>query len=101
MVEKLSENFWFIACMAVMMPIRAMIPKAIIETVRPVRNLLLRTVREASEKVSKKVIDEKLILRYPEVKESWNVSFRNISRQGAKRYYLRLPFLGLELSAFA
>ena len=49
---KLSVNFWFIALIAVMMPIKAMIPKAIIATVIPVRSLLLRMVLKASEKTS-------------------------------------------------
>lgn len=56
MVEKLSVNFWFIACMAVMMPTRAIIPKAMMETVSPVRSLLLRIVRKASEKISRNLI---------------------------------------------
>jgi hypothetical protein len=52
MVEKLSINFWFMALIAVMIPTRAMIPNAMIATVRPVRSLLLRTVRKAREKMS-------------------------------------------------
>ena len=56
-VEKLSVNFWFMALMAVIIPISAMMPKAIIATVNPVRNLLLRMVRKASENVSRKFID--------------------------------------------
>lgn len=52
MVEKLSVSFWFIASIAVMMPIKAMMPKAIMATVIPLRSLLLRTVRKAKEKTS-------------------------------------------------
>src|SRR5262245_4320193 len=60
MVEKLSLNFWFIALIAVMIPTRAMIPKAIMATVRPVRSLLLLTERKASEKISRKFIGIKV-----------------------------------------
>jgi hypothetical protein len=56
MVEKLSVNFWFIALMAVMIPISAIMPKAIIATVSIVRNLLLSTVLKASEKISENFI---------------------------------------------
>src|ERR1700741_4045191 len=54
--EKLSFKLWFIASMAVMIPINAMIPKAMMATVMPVRSLLLRTVRHASDKESKVVM---------------------------------------------
>src|SRR5690606_2181733 len=52
MLEKLSVNFWFIALMAVIMPISAIIPKAIMATVKAVRRVLPLTVRKASRKVS-------------------------------------------------
>lgn len=52
MVEKLSVSFWFMALIAVMIPTSAIIPKAIMDTVIPVRSLLLRTVRNASDKTS-------------------------------------------------
>jgi hypothetical protein len=52
MVEKLSVSFWFIAFMAVIIPTNAIIPKAIMETVIPVRSLLLRTVRKDRESTS-------------------------------------------------
>jgi len=45
MDEKLSVNFCFMASMAVLMPTSAMIPNAIMDTVIPVRTLLLLTVR--------------------------------------------------------
>ena len=45
-MEKFSYKLWFIASMAVMMPINAMIPNAIIDTVMPVLNLFERTVRQ-------------------------------------------------------
>jgi hypothetical protein len=51
-VEKLSVNFWFIALIAVIMPINAMIPNAMMATVIPVRSLLPRTVLDANEKTS-------------------------------------------------
>jgi hypothetical protein len=38
--------------MAVMMPTKAMIPKAMIATVMPVRSLFARTVRHDKEKIS-------------------------------------------------
>ncbi|WP_431213736.1 hypothetical protein ACQ86N_02145 [Puia sp. P3] len=47
MAEKLSVNFCFMALIAVLMPTRAMMPKAMMATVMPVRSLLLRTVRKA------------------------------------------------------
>src|SRR6478752_8513828 len=56
MDEKLSFRLWFIASIAVMIPISAMIPKAIMATVIPVRNLLLRTVRHASDNESRVVM---------------------------------------------
>jgi hypothetical protein len=49
------------ASIAVMMPIRAIIPKAMMATVIPVRNLLLRTVRHASLRESIVVMQEKLL----------------------------------------
>jgi hypothetical protein len=64
-VEKLSENFWFIAWIAVMIPTRAMMPKAMIATVNPVRNLLPRTVRKANEKTSRKL----MLICYPEINQ--------------------------------
>ena len=51
-VEKLSRRLWFIASMAVIMPISAIIPKAIIATVIPVLSLLLLTVLNDKANVS-------------------------------------------------
>jgi hypothetical protein len=56
MKEKFSFKLWFIAEMAVMMPISAMIPKAIIATVILVLSLLPLTVRQANINESCKVI---------------------------------------------
>jgi hypothetical protein len=53
MVEKLSRRLAFIASIAVMIPTRAMMPKAMIATVIPVRSLCDRTVLIASMMVSK------------------------------------------------
>jgi hypothetical protein len=53
-VEKLSVNFWFMALMAVIIPTTAIMPKAMMATVSPVRSLLLRMERNASEKMSRK-----------------------------------------------
>ena len=50
--EKFSFKLWFMADIAVIIPINAMIPKAIIATVIPVRSLLLFTVRQAKIKES-------------------------------------------------
>jgi hypothetical protein len=52
-VEKLSLKLLFIASMAVMMPTRAIIPKAIIATVIPVRNLFALTVLQARTRLSR------------------------------------------------
>jgi hypothetical protein len=52
MVEKLSRRLAFIASIAVMIPTRAMIPKAMIATVIPVRSLCDLTVFRASMRVS-------------------------------------------------
>jgi hypothetical protein len=54
--EKLSLRLWFIDWIAVMMPINAIMPKAMMATVIPVRSLLLRTVRNAKVKESISVI---------------------------------------------
>ena len=54
--EKLSFKLWFMASIAVIIPMSAMIPNAIMATVILVRNLLARTVRQASVKESKEVI---------------------------------------------
>jgi hypothetical protein len=51
--EKLSMNFCCIALIAVLIPTNAIIPNAIIATVRPVRNLLAFTVRNASNMLSR------------------------------------------------
>ena len=56
MEEKLSFKLWFMASIAVMMPINAMMPKAMMATVMPVRNILLRTVLKAIKKESMMVI---------------------------------------------
>jgi hypothetical protein len=58
-LEKLSVNFWFMASIAVMMPTRAMIPNAMIDTVKPVRSRLPRMVRKASENMSANFIIER------------------------------------------
>src|SRR5258708_6218831 len=50
--EKLSVNFCFMSSIAVLIPTRAMIPKAMMATVMPVRTLLLFTVRKARASVS-------------------------------------------------
>jgi len=47
------------ALIAVIIPTSAIIPNAIMATVSPVRSLLLRTVRQAREKISRKLICEK------------------------------------------
>src|ERR1700727_730334 len=52
MAEKLSVNFCFMASIAVLMPTRAIMPKAMIATVIPVRRRLPLIVRKAREKVS-------------------------------------------------
>ena len=51
-MEKFSFRLWFIAVMAVMMPINAIIPNAIIATVILVRSLLLLTVLYDKAKIS-------------------------------------------------
>jgi hypothetical protein len=52
MVAKFSVRLWFIEAMAVIIPMSAIMPKAMIATVMPVRSLLLRMVRKASDKES-------------------------------------------------
>src|SRR5580693_4897777 len=52
MAEKLSVNFCFMASMAVLIPTNAMIPNAIIATVRPVRTRFPRIVLYARDNVS-------------------------------------------------
>jgi hypothetical protein len=56
-VEKLSLKLLFIASIAVIIPTRAMIPKAIMATVIPVRSLLALTVRRARENTSRNFMD--------------------------------------------
>ena len=56
MVEKLLRKLPFIASIAVIIPINAMIPNAIMATVMPVRNLFPRTVLNASERESESVM---------------------------------------------
>ena len=58
MVEKLSVRLWFIEAIAVIIPINAIMPSAIIVTVIPVRSLLLFMVRKASERESVNCIVE-------------------------------------------
>jgi hypothetical protein len=52
-VEKLSLRLLFMASMAVMIPTRAMIPKAMMATVMPVRRRWDFTVFQARLKVSR------------------------------------------------
>ena len=73
MVEKLSVSFWFMASMAVMIPTRAMMPKAMMATVRPVRSLLLRTVLEARERMSEKFMDADMKVRRKLEAGGWSV----------------------------
>ena len=54
MEEKLSMNFCCMAVSAVLMPTSAMMPKAMIETVKPVRSRLALTVRKDIINVSRK-----------------------------------------------
>ena len=56
MEEKLSLRLWFIDSIAVIIPIKAIMPKAMMATVMPVRSLLLFTVRKANKKESEIVI---------------------------------------------
>ena len=51
-VEKLSRKLLFIASIAVIIPTNAMIPKAMIATVMPVRSLFPLTVLQANTKLS-------------------------------------------------
>ena len=55
-VEKLVVRLALAACIEVIIPINAMIPKAIIATVMPVRNLLPEILRQERESVSLKVM---------------------------------------------
>jgi len=57
MVEKLSRRLWSIDEIAVIIPINAIMPKAIMVTVMPVRSLLLFTVLKANESESEICID--------------------------------------------
>jgi hypothetical protein len=52
MVAKFSVRLWFMEAIAVIIPMSAIIPKAMMATVIPVRSLLLRIVRKASDKES-------------------------------------------------
>ncbi len=56
MLEKLSMNFWEMAWIAVLMPINAAIPRAMMATVMLVRRTLDRMVRNASDNVSERFI---------------------------------------------
>ncbi len=65
MVEKLSENFWFIALIAVMIPTNAIIPKAIIETV----SLFAVYYSEPYEKPMKKYQENSYTTILPKLKK--------------------------------
>jgi len=58
MVEKLSENFWLIALIAVLTTTSAVMPNAMIKTVSTVRSILLRTERKASDNISRNFISD-------------------------------------------
>ena len=62
MVEKLSDRLWFIEAIAVIIPINAIMPNAMMATVMPVRSLLLFTVRKASESESDNCMPNKLFI---------------------------------------
>src|SRR3954447_13656806 len=62
-VAKLSFRLLFMASIAVIMPMRAIIPKAIIDTVIPVRSLLLTTVLYACKNESFSTMMLQYVLR--------------------------------------
>jgi len=62
-IEKFSLRLWFIAFIAVIMPIKAIIPRAIMVTVMPVRSLLLFTVRYDKERVSEIFMGDGLLYK--------------------------------------
>jgi hypothetical protein len=78
------------------MPINAMIPKAIMATVRPVRKLLLRTVRQASETESRVVISSVIELYKDKLLA---ISYQRLARETFKKMFCaQLWLLGNQLT---